>query len=125
MLQTHALQHVWANTTSQHSSVLVPFAPQSPSHCHLKAQWPPPHIPAVFIVVSADVAEVSSKGLHSQRAGDFPTPPLDDDTCGGDGGGRSVLFQALRHFPVFLAARFLGVVWGGELNQHQHQHRVL
>lgn len=115
MLQTHVLQHVWANTTSQHTVCRCHLPP--PSHRHLKAQRPPPHAPAVLIVVSADVAEVSSKGLHSQRAGDFPTPPFDDDTCGGHV-GRSGFFQALKHFPVFLAAQFLGVAWSGELHQH-------
>lgn len=126
MLQTHVLQHVWVNTTSQHTSVPVSFAPQSPSHRHLKAQPPPPHAPAVLIVVSADVAEVSSKGLHGQRAGDFPTPPLDDDTCGGDGGAQPS-FRHLGTFPVFLAAQFLGVVWGvmGNCISISTTHRML
>lgn len=44
----------------------------------------PTHSLAVLVVVSADVAEVSSKSLHGQRAGDFPAPTLDDDACGGD-----------------------------------------
>lgn len=85
-----------------------------------------PHTPAVLIVISADVAEVSSKGLHGQRAGDFPTPPLDDDTCGGDGGAQPS-FRHLGTFPVFLAAQFLGVVWGvmGNCISISTSHRML
>lgn len=37
---------------------------------------------AVLVVVSADIAEVSSKRLHGQGAGNLATPPLDDDPCG-------------------------------------------
>lgn len=50
---------------------------------------PPAYSLAVLVVVSADVAEVSSKGLHGQRAGDFSAPPLDNDACGGETGVQS------------------------------------
>lgn len=74
-----------------------------------RTQRPPTHSLAVFVVVSADVAEVSSKGFHGQRAGDFPTPPLDDDACGRD--RSSVRIQV---------AQFLGVGRGRELDQPRH-----
>lgn len=71
---------------------------------------PPAYSLAVLVVVSADVAEVSSKGLHGQRAGDFSAPPLDNDACGG--GDRSSV-------PI-LAAQFLGMCCGRALDQHHH-----
>lgn len=59
------------------------MSPPSPQ-CHSHAHPPSTHSPAVLVVISTDVAEVSSEGLHSQRAGDLPASPLDDDTCGCD-----------------------------------------
>lgn len=41
----------------------------------------PAHSLAVLVVIFADVAKVSSKCLHGQRAGRRPTPPLDDHPC--------------------------------------------
>lgn len=41
----------------------------------------PAHLLAVLVVVLADVAEVGREGLHGQRAGDLPAPPLDDRSC--------------------------------------------
>lgn len=72
---------------------------------------PPTHSLAVFVVVSADVAEVSSKGLHRQRAGDFPAPTLDDDACEGD---RSSVHP---HPGCPVPGR--GAGRGGELDQHR------
>lgn len=70
-------------------------------------RWLPTHSLAVLVVISADVAEVSGKGLHGQRAGDFPAPPLDDDACGGD-----------RSSGPIQSAQFLGVGRGEELDQY-------
>lgn len=39
------------------------------------------HSLAVLVIVSADVAKVSSKRLHGQRAGDLQVLSLDDDSC--------------------------------------------
>lgn len=39
------------------------------------------HSLAVLVIISADVAEVSGKRLHSQGTGDLPTLPLDDHAC--------------------------------------------
>ena len=51
--------------------------PQEPSRgCEL-----PVHSLAVLVVIFADVAKVSSKCLHGQRAGDLPTLPLEDHPC--------------------------------------------
>lgn len=36
---------------------------------------------AVLVVIFADVAEVCSEGLDSQRTWDLPTFPLNDQTC--------------------------------------------
>lgn len=42
------------------------------------------HSLAVLVIISADVAEVSSKRLHGQGTGDPPTLPPDDHPCGED-----------------------------------------